>query len=111
MLTISNLTVEIEGKKIINNLSLEIAPGQCHAIMGPNGAGKSSLAKVLAGDPSYEVVEGNITFNGEDLLEMEVEDRAKNGREKRDGANRRRICFIYRKKSKRDGHGRLLFAA
>lgn len=79
MLTISNLTVEIEGKKIINNLSLEVAPGQCHAIMGPNGAGKSSLAKVLAGDPSYEVVEGTITFNGEDLLEMEVEDRAKKG--------------------------------
>jgi len=79
MLKIDQLKVVIEEKVIINGLSLEIKPGQIHAIMGPNGAGKSTLARVLAGDPTYEVISGSVTFNGEDLLEMDIEDRARSG--------------------------------
>ncbi len=76
MLEISHIYVEIEGKEVIKDLSLTIPKGECHAIMGPNGAGKSTLAKVLAGDPSYEVTGGKILFRGEDLLALEVEERA-----------------------------------
>ncbi len=76
MLKIKDLVVKIEDKVVVSNLSLEINSGEIHVIMGPNGAGKSSLAKVLAGDPSYEVVSGEIQFEGEDLLQKAPEERA-----------------------------------
>lgn len=76
MLQIRNLWAEIEGKPILKGFSLDIAKGQIHAIMGPNGAGKSTLAKILAGHPAYEVTEGEIWYNGQNLLEMSPEERA-----------------------------------
>lgn len=79
MLTIKNLHAEVEGKKILNGINLEIKPGEIHAIMGPNGAGKSTLSAVLTGNERYKVTEGEIIFNGKNLLEMSVEDRAKEG--------------------------------
>jgi Fe-S cluster assembly ATP-binding protein len=79
MLEIKNLAVSKEGKLILKGLDLKIEPGFIHAIMGPNGAGKSTLAKVLAGDPSYEIVQGDILFRGESLLELEPEERAHKG--------------------------------
>lgn len=79
MLKIKGLCVSVEGKEILKGFSLTVKPGEIHAIMGPNGAGKSTLAKVLAGHPSYEVTGGSITFLGEDLLEMDIEDRARLG--------------------------------
>ncbi len=79
MLTIENLCVSVEGKEILKGFSLVVKPGEIHAIMGPNGAGKSTLAKILAGHPSYEVTGGSITFLGEDLLGMDIEDRARFG--------------------------------
>jgi Fe-S cluster assembly ATP-binding protein len=79
MLTIKDLTVKIEDKIILKGLNLTINPGEVHAIMGPNGSGKSTLANVIAGREEYEVVGGQILFNGEDLLEMEVEERAHAG--------------------------------
>jgi len=79
MLSIKNLHVSIEGKDILKGINLEIKPGEVHAIMGPNGAGKSTLAAVLAGRDLYDVTEGEVTFQGKDLLDMEPEDRAKEG--------------------------------
>src|SRR6476619_8143438 len=79
MLKIDNLHVRIAGREILKGLSLEIAPGQVHAIMGPNGAGKSTLGNVLAGREGYEVVEGSVTFEGRDLLAQEPEVRAAEG--------------------------------
>jgi Fe-S cluster assembly ATP-binding protein len=81
MLTIKNLhaTVGEEGLEILKGLNLEVKPGEVHAIMGPNGAGKSTLASVLAGKDGYEVTEGSIDFEGKDLLDLETEDRAKEG--------------------------------
>lgn len=79
MLKIANLHAEIEGKQILKGLNLEVNAGEVHAIMGPNGAGKSTLASVLAGREDYEVTEGSIDFDGEDLLEMETEERAREG--------------------------------
>ena len=79
MIEIKNLHVEIEGKEILKGLSLEIEPGKVHAIMGPNGSGKSTLSYVLAGREEYEVTQGEILFNGEDLLDMEPEERAAAG--------------------------------
>lgn len=76
MLEIKNLHVTVEGKEIIKGLNLAVKAGEIHAIMGPNGAGKSTLAKILAGHPAYEVVEGEIWFKGQDLLEMEADARA-----------------------------------
>jgi Fe-S cluster assembly ATP-binding protein len=68
-----------EGTEILKGVSLEIDAGEIHAVMGPNGSGKSTLAKVLAGHPGYEVTRGTVTFQGEDLLEMEPDERAREG--------------------------------
>jgi Fe-S cluster assembly ATP-binding protein len=76
MLQIKNLHVAVDGKKILNGLTLSIGKGEVHALMGPNGAGKSTLAKVLAGHPMYEILEGEIWFKGQNLLEMAPEERA-----------------------------------
>ena len=79
MLKIQNLHVSIGGKEILKGLSLELAPGQVHAIMGPNGAGKSTLGNVLAGREGYDVTEGSIELEGRDLLALEPEERAAAG--------------------------------
>lgn len=79
MLKIHNLHAEIDGKTILNGLTLEIPAGEVHAIMGPNGAGKSTLAYVLGGRPGYEVTEGSVEFMGQDLLALEPHERAAAG--------------------------------
>lgn len=79
MLKIDNLHAEIGGTEILKGLSLEIAAGEIHAIMGPNGAGKSTLAYVLGGRDGYEVTQGSVTYEGEDLLEMDPHERAAAG--------------------------------
>lgn len=79
MLKIKDLHVEAEGTEILRGVNLEINPGEIHAIMGPNGGGKSTLAKVVAGHPSYEVTKGSIEYDGEDILEMEPDERARKG--------------------------------
>ena len=79
MLSIQNLHAGIEGKKILNGISLDIKPGEVHAIMGPNGSGKSTLASVLAGRKDYEVINGSVQFLGKDLLDMSPEERAGEG--------------------------------
>jgi Fe-S cluster assembly ATP-binding protein len=79
MLKIENLHVEIDGNEIVKGLDLEVEKGEIHAIMGPNGSGKSTLANVLMGHPRYEVTEGSVTFEGEDVLELEPDERAKMG--------------------------------
>lgn len=79
MIEIKNLCVEVDGKPILKGLNLSIERGEVHAIMGPNGAGKSTLAKILAGHPAYEVTSGEVWFKGQNLLEMDPEERAKAG--------------------------------
>lgn len=79
MLKINNLHAEVETKKILKGLNLEVKAGEIHAIMGPNGAGKSTLASVLAGKDGYEVTEGSVDFDGKDLLDLETEERAGEG--------------------------------
>ncbi len=79
LLKIIDLHASVDGKKILNGINLEIYPGEIHAIMGPNGSGKSTLASVLAGKPGYEVLQGQVIFNGKDLLEMKPEERAREG--------------------------------
>lgn len=79
MLNISNLCASVEDKAILRQLSLDVKPGEIHAIMGPNGAGKSTLGNVLAGRPGYEVTSGSIAFKGMDLLDLEPEVRAREG--------------------------------
>jgi len=79
MLQIKNLHVSINGKEILKGLNMEINPGEVHAIMGPNGTGKSTLASVIAGREIFDVTEGEIIFEGKNLLEMPVEDRARAG--------------------------------
>ncbi len=79
MLNINNLHVTIDNKQILNGLSLSVNRGEIHAIMGPNGSGKSTLASVLAGRDQYEVTEGEVTYQGKDLLELSPEDRAREG--------------------------------
>lgn len=76
MLSIRNLHVKVDGKEILTGLDLQVGTGEVHAIMGPNGSGKSTLSYVLAGRAGYEVVEGEILYDGRNLLEMEPEERA-----------------------------------
>ena len=78
-LEVKDLHVAIEGKEILKGVNLEVNTNEVHAIMGPNGTGKSTLAAAIMGHPSYEVTSGSITLDGEDVLEMEVDERAKAG--------------------------------
>jgi len=79
LLEIKNLHVEVDGKKILNGLDLVIEKGKVHAIMGPNGSGKSTLAHVLAGKPNYTVTQGQVLFEGEDVLALKPHERAAKG--------------------------------
>src|SRR6266699_2868965 len=79
MLEIKNLHVEVDGKKILNGLDLAIEKGSVHAIMGPNGSGKSTLAHVLAGKADYKVTQGQVLFDGEDVLALPPDERAARG--------------------------------
>src|SRR5512146_478189 len=79
MLRIENLHAEIDGKQILNGLSLSVNAGEIHAIMGPNGAGKSTLGYVLGGRPGYEVTGGSVSFDGQDLFSLDPHERAAAG--------------------------------
>jgi len=79
MLEIKNLHAEVDGQPILRGIDLTVNAGEVHAIMGPNGSGKSTLSHVLAGRDDYEITEGSVTYKGEDLLELEPEDRAAQG--------------------------------
>jgi Fe-S cluster assembly ATP-binding protein len=79
MLDIKNLQVTAEGNLILKGLDLHVKAGEVHAIMGPNGSGKSTLARALSGHPQYEVVGGEVTYEGRDLLEMDPDERAREG--------------------------------
>ncbi len=79
MLQITNLHARIDDKDILNGITLDVNAGEIHAIMGPNGSGKSTLANVLAGRDAYEVTEGTVLFDGKDLLDMDPEERAREG--------------------------------
>ena len=78
-LVITNLHAAIDGNDILKGLSLEVPPGEVHAIMGPNGSGKSTLAKVIAGHEDYEVTGGSVTMNGQDLFKLEIDERSRAG--------------------------------
>ena len=79
LLEIKDLHAKVEGKEILNGVSLKINKGEVHAIMGPNGSGKSTLAQVLAGREDYEITKGEVIYNGKNLLELSPEDRAREG--------------------------------
>jgi Fe-S cluster assembly ATP-binding protein len=79
LLEIKDLHASVEGNEILKGIDLALRPGEVHAIMGPNGSGKSTLARVLAGQEAYEVTAGQVLFDGRDLLEMEPEERAREG--------------------------------
>jgi Fe-S cluster assembly ATP-binding protein len=79
MLQIDNLHVKVDGREILQGLTLTVPTGEVHAVMGPNGSGKSTLANVLAGRPGYEITAGSVTFQGRDLLALAPEERAREG--------------------------------
>jgi Fe-S cluster assembly ATP-binding protein len=79
MLDIKNLQVNVEGKPILKGINLHVNTGEVHAIMGPNGSGKSTLARALSGHPEYEITGGTVTFDGKDLLDMDPDERAREG--------------------------------
>ncbi|MDD4514798.1 Fe-S cluster assembly ATPase SufC [Massilibacteroides sp.] len=79
MLEIKNLHANVDGKEILKGINLTVNAGEIHAIMGPNGSGKSTLSSVLVGNPAFEVTEGKVIYNGKDLLELEPEDRSREG--------------------------------
>src|SRR5687767_12168939 len=79
MLTIHNLHARVEDKEILRGVSLKVNAGEVHAIMGPNGSGKSTLAGVLAGRDAFDVTEGEVLYDGKDLLDMDPEERAREG--------------------------------
>ncbi|MEM7727055.1 MAG: Fe-S cluster assembly ATPase SufC [Cyanobacteria bacterium P01_A01_bin.45] len=79
VLSVKDLTANVDGTEILKGVNLEIRAGEIHAIMGPNGSGKSTFSKILAGHPAYEVTGGEVIFEGENLLELEPEDRARSG--------------------------------
>ncbi len=79
MLKIKNLSAKVDGKTILKGINLEVKPGEVHAIMGPNGSGKSTLASVIAGHEDYEVIKGSMSYQGEDLTEMDPETRSHKG--------------------------------
>lgn len=79
MITIKNLHAEVDGVEILKGINLEINAGEVHAIMGPNGSGKSTLSKVIAGHPAYEVTQGQILFEGQDIVELDPDERARLG--------------------------------
>ncbi len=79
ILSVNDLTANVDGTQILKGMNLEIKAGEIHAIMGPNGSGKSTFSKILAGHPAYEVTGGEVSFLGQNLLELEPEDRARSG--------------------------------
>ena len=79
LLEIRGLTAKVGDKQILNGIDLTVNAGEVHAVMGPNGSGKSTLAQVLAGNPAYEVTGGSVVYNGQDLFELEAEERAQQG--------------------------------
>lgn len=79
MLEVKNLHVQVDDKEILKGMDITVGPGEVHSIMGPNGSGKSTLAQVLAGKDAYDVTQGDVTFQGKDLLDLEPEERACEG--------------------------------
>jgi len=79
LLEIRGLTANVGDKQILNGIDLTVNAGEVHAVMGPNGSGKSTLAQVLAGNPAYDVTGGTVKYNGQDLLELQPEERAQQG--------------------------------
>ncbi|MFN0140921.1 MAG: ATP-binding cassette domain-containing protein, partial [Pyrinomonadaceae bacterium] len=79
LLEVKNLHAGIDGKEILKGLNLQVKTGEVHAIMGPNGSGKSTLSKVLAGHPSYEVMSGEVLYEGKNLLDLDPDERAREG--------------------------------
>jgi Fe-S cluster assembly ATP-binding protein len=79
MLQVKNLKVRVEDREILKGINLTVNKGEVHAIMGPNGSGKSTLARALSGHPGYEITEGEVLYNGQDLLDMDPDERARDG--------------------------------